>query len=55
MLSAMPGCFVFAAVFDSTTARERERIELNLEREREVVWREGGGRRASSGPGSDGA
>ncbi len=32
----MPGCFVFAAVFDSATARERgrERTELNLERER---------------------
>lgn len=40
----MPGCFVFAAVFDSTTARERERIELNLERERERWFggREGG-------------
>lgn len=24
LLSAMPGCFVFAAVFDSATARERE-------------------------------
>lgn len=44
MLSAMAGCFVFAAVFDSATAREREgerervcereRTELNLERER---------------------
>lgn len=42
LLSAMAGCFVFAAVFDSATAREgerervceRERTELNLERER---------------------
>ncbi len=36
LLSAVAGCFVFAAVFDSATAREgeRERTELNLERER---------------------
>ena len=38
-MSAVAGCFVFAAVFDSTTARHRE-----IERERIE---------ASSGPGSD--
>lgn len=36
LLSAVAGCFVFAAVFDSAIAREREkeggRIGLDLER-----------------------